>query len=101
MQNAGVDLGTGASGRRNNAHPDSTNHGENFMRTKVENDGRRPQRAKTMKRKIIQIAVSSEGEESSSKLVALCDDGTLWGSYLSGNSSEPFLKKWSRLEMIP
>jgi len=31
-----------------------------------------------MKRKIIQIAVSSEGENTPSAIVALCDDGSVW-----------------------
>lgn len=59
-------------------------------------------------RKIIQIAISdanafnqSDELESSSRIVALCNDGTLWvqGVYVSGCD---FLKKeWRQIDDIP
>ncbi len=49
-----------------------------------------------MARKIIQISTTSENEHSYEKVVALCDDGTLWSLATARYASE-----WERIEDIP
>lgn len=51
-----------------------------------------------MTRKIIQICARPEGSDTYAALFALCDDGSLWGTFASGVSWE---KGWQRMDPIP